>query len=151
MSWNKSFMTISERNAALKMLRDAGVKPPKMGYCVRFRGGELCHHPASKHHKGDTGYQAINFPTPPGQLDGLGGSAYMRVPGKAGRGLSGLSAAQVINDRERELWVQNDQGLYNWWKSSRQPMRAFIRENRAELTELINKALQPREKTWRDY
>lgn len=24
-----------------------------------------------------------------------------------------------IDDRERELWIQNDEGLYNWWRRSR--------------------------------
>lgn len=38
-----------------------------------------------------------------------------------------------MNDRERADWVNNDEGLYNWWKGSRQPLRAFVRENRAEI------------------
>lgn len=46
-----------------------------------------------------------------------------------------------MNDRERELWVLNDEGLYNWWKSTRMTMRNFIRENREELTAAINKAM----------
>lgn len=48
---------------------------------------------------------------------------------------------ETMNDREREMWVLNDEGLYTWWQSSRQSMRAFIRENRSELTALINRAL----------
>lgn len=43
-----------------------------------------------------------------------------------------------LNDREREMWVLNDEGLYHWQKSSRQSMRAFIRENRDELDRIIN-------------
>ena len=46
-----------------------------------------------------------------------------------------------MNDRERELWVLNDEGIYNWFKSERKPLKAFINENRTELTQIINKAL----------
>lgn len=46
-----------------------------------------------------------------------------------------------MNDRERELWVLNDEGLYLGWKSTRLPIRRFIRENRQELTDCINRAL----------
>lgn len=43
------------------------------------------------------------------------------------------------NDTERAQWVDNDEGLYNWWKSSRQSKRAFIRENRAEIDGAISR------------
>jgi hypothetical protein len=75
-------------------------------------------------------------------------------------GVSGAIATRLLrnpsgslNDREREMWVQNDEGLYNWWKQSRLSMRAFLRENRAELDAAILRVLNapPREKTWRDY
>ncbi len=46
-----------------------------------------------------------------------------------------------MNDRERELWVNNDESLYRWWKSERMSLRNFIRENRAELTRLIEAVL----------
>ena len=57
-----------------------------------------------------------------------------------------------MNDTEREQWVNNDEGLYNWWKESRQSMRNFIRENRAALTECIERVLNapPRERQWYD-
>jgi hypothetical protein len=45
-----------------------------------------------------------------------------------------------MNNDERELWINNDEGLYNWWKSSRLSMREFIRENRAELDATIRAA-----------
>jgi hypothetical protein len=50
-------------------------------------------------------------------------------------------------------WVDNDEGLYNWWRGSRQSKRDFIRENRAELEASINGVLNrpPAQKTWRDY
>ena len=68
-------------------------------------------------------------------------------------GLSGLGAARDLNDNDREQWVNNDEGLYSWWKSTRQPIRTFVRENRDELTEAINKVLNapPRQKSWRNY
>ena len=47
----------------------------------------------------------------------------------------------IMNDRERRLWILNDEGLYNWHKVSKLSMQAFINENRAELTAVIFKAL----------
>lgn len=46
-----------------------------------------------------------------------------------------------MDDNERRLWVLNDEGLYNWYRSSRQSITQFIKENREELTQLINKAM----------
>lgn len=46
-----------------------------------------------------------------------------------------------MNNREREQWIQNDEGLYNWWRASRQSMRDFIRDNRAEIDSAIERAL----------
>ena len=46
-----------------------------------------------------------------------------------------------MNNRERELWIANDEGLYLWQRRSKQSMRAFIRENREELDRYINKVL----------
>ena len=48
---------------------------------------------------------------------------------------------QTLNDNDRSQWIDNDEGLYSWWKQSRQPKSKFIRENRAELTRLILAAL----------
>lgn len=42
-----------------------------------------------------------------------------------------------MNDQDRTQWIDNDEGLYRWWKSSRQTKRDFIRENRAEITAAI--------------
>ena len=42
-----------------------------------------------------------------------------------------------LNDNDRSQWIDNDEGLYNWWRSSRRPKRAFIRENRSELDRCI--------------
>ena len=38
-----------------------------------------------------------------------------------------------INDSDREQWINQDEGLYQWWKSSGLGMRAFIRANRDEI------------------
>lgn len=43
-----------------------------------------------------------------------------------------------MNDTERRNWVNNDEGLYNWWKSTRLSLTAFIRENRKEIDAAIN-------------
>jgi hypothetical protein len=42
-----------------------------------------------------------------------------------------------LNDDERSQWIDNDEGLYNWFRSSRQSKRAFIRANRAEIDAAI--------------
>jgi hypothetical protein len=43
-----------------------------------------------------------------------------------------------MNDTERAEWIDNDEGLYDWWRSSHQSKRQFIRENRAEIDAAIN-------------
>jgi hypothetical protein len=47
----------------------------------------------------------------------------------------------TLNDTDRAQWVDNDEGLYNWMRGSRLSMRAFVRQNRAELDAYIQKAL----------
>lgn len=46
-----------------------------------------------------------------------------------------------MNDTEREMWVQNDESLYNMWRTSRLSQRGFIRQNREFLDRAINGAL----------
>ena len=46
--------------------------------------------------------------------------------------------------RELEQWIDNDEGLYSWWKGSRQSKRVFIQENRAELTRCIERVTSGR-------
>jgi hypothetical protein len=48
----------------------------------------------------------------------------------------------LINDNDREQWIDNDEGLYNWWRSSRMSKTAFIKENRKELGDIIRKQLE---------
>jgi hypothetical protein len=43
----------------------------------------------------------------------------------------------TMNDGERENRINNDEGLYNMWKRSGKSMRAFIREKREEIDEVI--------------
>lgn len=43
-----------------------------------------------------------------------------------------------MNDTDRSQWIDNDEGLYRWWKSSKLSKREFIRQNRKELTDIIN-------------
>lgn len=45
------------------------------------------------------------------------------------------------NDSDRRDWIDNDEGLYNWWKSSKLSMRDFLRENRAEIDVTIDNVL----------
>ena len=54
-------------------------------------------------------------------------------------GLAGVAATGglTINDDDRAQWVDNDEGLYNWWRGSHLSKRAFIRANRAEITAAI--------------
>lgn len=47
-----------------------------------------------------------------------------------------------MNDTERAQWIDNDEGLYNWWKTSRQSKRAFIRENRAAIDAAISPVVE---------
>lgn len=49
----------------------------------------------------------------------------------------------TINNADREQWIDNDEGLYGWWKSSRMSKREFIRANRVEIDATINRVLRP--------
>ncbi len=42
-----------------------------------------------------------------------------------------------LNNTDRAQWIDNDEGLYCWWKSSKQSKTKFIQENR----ELIDRAI----------
>jgi hypothetical protein len=47
------------------------------------------------------------------------------------------------NDRltrdDIKQWVENDEGLYNWWKSSRMSLASFVKANRVELERAIRR------------
>lgn len=38
-------------------------------------------------------------------------------------------------------WVNNDEGLYRWWKSSRMSLNSFVKANREELERCISRVL----------
>lgn len=42
-----------------------------------------------------------------------------------------------MNNDERRQWIDNDEGLYNWQRSSGLSMTAFIKENRTEIDAVI--------------
>ena len=46
-----------------------------------------------------------------------------------------------LNNTDRAQWIDNDEGLYNWWRGSRQSKTAFIREHREELDACIGRVL----------
>jgi hypothetical protein len=46
-----------------------------------------------------------------------------------------------MNDSYRSEWIDNDERLYVWWKESGESKRVFIRNNRAEITAIIDRAL----------
>ena len=49
-----------------------------------------------------------------------------------------------MNNRERELWIDNDEGLYLWHRGSKLSKRQFIKEHRAEIDEIIDRAINPK-------
>jgi hypothetical protein len=55
--------------------------------------------------------------------------------------------AKKMNDNDREDWINNDESLYVWWKGTGQGITTFVRENRAELTKYINRALNRKPKS----
>ena len=47
----------------------------------------------------------------------------------------------ILNNEERRQWVNNDEGLYNWWKSERCSMTIFIKNNKNDIDACIKRAL----------
>jgi hypothetical protein len=50
----------------------------------------------------------------------------------------------TINDKDRAQWVDNDEGLYLWWRQSKQSKARFIRENRQEIDGVIRNVTESR-------
>ena len=50
----------------------------------------------------------------------------------------------TLNDSDRSQWIDNDEGLYNWWRSVRISKRQFIRLNRAEIDAAIRNVTEGR-------
>lgn len=44
-----------------------------------------------------------------------------------------------MNDNDRTVWVDNDEGLYDLWCKSGLSMREFVRKNRALIDDLAEK------------
>lgn len=45
---------------------------------------------------------------------------------------------------EISQWIDNDEGLYNWWKGSRLSKSAFIQENKDEIVRAIRNVTEGR-------
>jgi hypothetical protein len=43
-----------------------------------------------------------------------------------------------MNNRQRELWILNDESLYRWWKSTHLSMTNFIKLYRQDIDDYIN-------------
>ena len=66
---------------------------------------------------------------------------YRKNPGWEGRARHG-DARGGLTVADIEQWIDNDEGLYDWWRRSRISKRAFIRENRQELEAAIRPVLE---------
>jgi hypothetical protein len=51
-----------------------------------------------------------------------------------------------MNDTDRGQWIDNDEGLYRWWKSSKLSKREFIRQNRTEIDKAIENVTSGRKR-----
>ena len=47
----------------------------------------------------------------------------------------------TMNNKEREMWIINDEGMYNWWKSTKLSKANFIKENKQEIDAAIKAML----------
>lgn len=62
-----------------------------------------------------------------------------------------LNPLRNPDDKERAMWVNNDEPLYGWWKSTRKPLAKFIKENRAEIDGRIARVSHKNDEvTWRN-
>lgn len=52
-----------------------------------------------------------------------------------------MATNRKLTLKDIEQWIDNDEGLYKWWKSSRQAKCTFVRENRQELEACILRCL----------
>lgn len=53
-----------------------------------------------------------------------------------------------MNDKSREEWVMNSEGLYRSHRASKVPMRRWIRENRALIDWFIAEVTSGKRRTW---
>ena len=45
------------------------------------------------------------------------------------------------NNRERKLWIMNDEPMYKWFKSSKMSITKFLRTNRQDIDDAIDARL----------
>ena len=73
-------------------------------------------------------------PSKPSDVQYVGGSRVERLQYH-------VDEAAIRSDRvtnaDIDQWIDNDEGLYNWWRSSRLGKREFIRDNREQLIQYI--------------
>lgn len=53
------------------------------------------------------------------------------------RGDSMSSRERGLTSKDLAQWVDNDEGLYRWWRNSKQTKRAFIATNRDKLKRIV--------------
>lgn len=46
-----------------------------------------------------------------------------------------------MTTRDISQWIDNDEGLYDWWRSSKLSKAEFIKQNRTELEACIDRVL----------
>ena len=51
-----------------------------------------------------------------------------------------------MNNTERELWLLNDEPIYNFWKSTRLSKREFLKKHRNKIDTYIKYKLDKHEK-----
>ena len=51
----------------------------------------------------------------------------------------------TLSDNDIRDWIDNDEGLYNWWIGCRQTKSQFIREERAAIVPAIKNIIEGRE------
>lgn len=47
-----------------------------------------------------------------------------------------------MTQKELEQWIDNDEGLYDWWKGSGMTKKKFIAENREQIEEVIRNVVE---------
>jgi hypothetical protein len=47
-----------------------------------------------------------------------------------------------LTDSDRADWIDNEEGMYLWWKESRLSKREFVRKHRAEIDEIIARVMK---------
>jgi len=51
-----------------------------------------------------------------------------------------LPSGNIMNNNERELWINNDEGLHRWRQREGGSMRSFLKRNRLVIDRYIERA-----------